>query len=106
MKRTEAERKILEKFYAGILDGQVGKHFWTNGGSLVWTAIQNGKITRFKQGPGGRSFNGRENERFEGALHMLQEWVTDTEILKFFQDFGWLMTDSDVTAYSAKFKKR
>ena len=104
MNRTQEEIIILEKFYAGILDGQVGDDFRTDGGSVVWTAIKDGKITRFKQGPGGKNFNGRENERFEGVLHILQEWVTEEEILEFFQHFGWLMKDLDVKAYSAKFK--
>lgn len=31
----------------------------------------------FKQCPGSRFFNGKENEHIEGAFHTLQEWVTD-----------------------------
>ena len=58
----------------------------------------------FKQGPGGKFFNGKENERYEGVLHILQKWATDEEKLQFFQKFGWLMKDADVKAYSAKFK--
>ena len=91
---------------SGALDGRVGKPFTTNGGSDVWTTIKNGKIIRYKQGPGGRLFDGNENERFNGVLHVLREWVTKEEILEFFQKFGWLMSDPDAQAYSAKFKPK
>ena len=60
----------------------------------------------FKQGPGGKFFNGKENERCEGALHTLQKWVTDDKKLQFLQKFGCLMKDEDVKAYSAKFKPK
>lgn len=58
----------------------------------------------FKQGPGSKFFNGKENEHIEGVLHTLQEWVTDEQKLEFLRKFGWLMKDEAVKAYSAKFK--
>lgn len=106
MKRTNEEQKIIAKVLSGIVDGQVGKDFFTDGGSTVWTMIQNGRITRYKQGPGKRFFNGKENEFIEGTLHVLQEWITEDEILSFIQKFGFLMDDLDIKAYSAKFKPR
>lgn len=59
-----------------------------------------------KQGPTRRFFNGKENERIPGVLHTMQEWLTDEEKLQFLQRFGWLMNDTDVRAYSKKFKPK
>lgn len=103
---TNEEKNILQKLASGALDGIVGNDLTTSGGSSVWKAIKNGLPMMLKQGPGGRFFNGKENEHFEGVLHTLQEWVTDEEKLQFLQKFGWLMKDVDVKAYSAKFKPK
>ena len=54
----------------------------------------------------GKFFNGKENESFDGVLHVLHKWVTDTDILAFLRKLGWLMKDPEVRAYSAKFKPR
>lgn len=105
MGRTKEEKNLLAKLLSGVLDGQVGNDLTTTGGSTVWTAIKNGKPIQFKQGPGGKIFNGKENERFNGVLHILKEWVTDDEKLEFLQKLGWLIKDDEVKAYSAKFKK-
>ena len=51
-------------------------------------------------------FNGKENEFIEGTLHVLQEWITEDEILAFIQKFGFLMDDLDIKTYSAKFKPK
>jgi hypothetical protein len=104
MKRSDEEKALLAKLLSGALDGVVGDDLTTNGGSSVWMAIKNGKPARYKRGPGGKFFNGKENERFEGVLHTLQEWSTDDEKLEFLRKFGWLMCDETVKAYSAKFK--
>ena len=106
MSRTPEEQNILTKFFSGVLDGQVGDFFTTKGGSIIWTAIKEGKIIRYKQGPGGRFFNGKENEYFSGVKHIIDAWVTEDQILAFFQKFGWLLDDVDVQAYSAKFKNK
>lgn len=64
MKVTSEERELLKRMDAGELDGMVGDMFQTDGGSTVWTIIKNGIPVRFKQGPGGKFFNGKENERY------------------------------------------
>lgn len=106
MGRTNEEKNLLSKLASGVLDGIVGDDLTTTGGSTVWKAIKNGIPANYKQGPGGKFFNGKENERFEGVLHTLQEWVSDDEKLDFLRKFGWLMRDDDVNAYSAKFKPK
>lgn len=103
---TKEEKGLLEKLATGALDGFVGDDLITSGKSTIWKAIKNGVPTMFKQGPGKRVFNGKENERIEGALHVLQEWFTDDEKLEFLRKFGWLMKDTAVKAYSAKFKPK
>ena len=103
---TSEEKKLLKRLASGELDGFVGDNLTTTRGSTVWKAIKNGVPVMFKQGPGGRFFNGKENERFEGVLHTLQEWVTDEQKLEFLRKFGWLMKDEAVKAYSAKFKPK
>ena len=60
----------------------------------------------FKQGPGSRFFDGKENTCIEGVLHTLQEWITDEQKLEFLRKFGWLMKDAAVRTYSAKFKPK
>ena len=103
---TNEERNLLEKLASGALDGIVGDELTTSGGSTIWKAIKNGIPTEFKQGPGGKFFNGKENEHFEGVLHTLKKWASKEEMLQFLQKFGWLMEDADVKAYSAKFKPK
>ena len=101
---TNEEKRLLDRLALGELDGFVGNNLITDGGSIVWKAIKNGVPTMFKQGPGGKFFNGKENEKFEGVLHTLQEWLTDEQKLEFLRKFGWLMKDEAVKSYSAKFK--
>ena len=98
------EKILLDRLALGELDGFVGNNLITDGGSIVWKAIKNGVPTMFKQGPGGKFFNGNENEKFEGVIHTLQEWLTDEQKLEFLRKFGWLMKDEAVKSYSAKFK--
>ncbi len=78
----------------------------TNGGSSVWMAIKDGVPRQFKQGPSKKFFKGKENERIEGKLHVLQEWTTEDEKLQFLQKYGWLMKDKDAKEYSALFKPK
>mgnify|MGYP000494370932 FL=1 len=101
---TKEEKNLLKKLASGVLDGFVGNDLTTSGGSTIWKTIKNGVPVMFKQGPTKRFFNGKENERIEGVLHTLQEWITDEDKLEFLRKFGWLMNDPDVKAYSAKFK--
>jgi len=106
MRRTKEEKTLLERLASGLLDGQVGDDLYTSGGSTVWTQIKDGNPVRYKQGPGGKFFNGKENERYDGVLHVLEKWETDDQKLGFLQKFGWLMKDESVRAYSAKFKPK
>lgn len=106
MKMTSEERELLKRMDAGEFDGIVGNMFQTDGGSTVWITIKDGIPTRFKQGPGGKFFNGKENERYEGVLHTLKKWVTDEERLDFLRKLGWLIHDVAVNAYSEKFKPK
>ena len=105
-RRTKEENEILKMCREGLLDGLVGKDLITDGGSRVWSQIKEGIPRRYKQGPGGKYFNNKENIRFDGVLHVLEEWSSDDEKLKFFQDFGWLMDNPIVKKYSAKFKPK
>ncbi len=101
---TNEEKSLLQKLASGVLDGIVGNSTETSGGSTVWTEIKNGTPMVFKRGPGGKFFNGKENERYEGALTITQKWTTAEEKIAFFRKLGWLINDDEVKAYSAKFK--
>ena len=101
---TKEEKKLLEKLKAGLLDGRVGRDLETSGGSTIWTMIKNGLPGCYKEGPGGRFFNGKENERYSGKRHILTEYKTDEQKLFFLKKFGWLLDDEEVRAYSKKFK--
>ena len=101
---TNEEMYLLQKLSSGILDGIVGNDLYTSGGSRVWKAIIDGIPRQYKEGPGSRFFDGKENEYIPGVRHVLDEWLSDEEKLDFLRKFGWLMDDPDVNAYSAKFK--
>ncbi len=103
---TNEEKKLLKRLNAGELDGLVGDDITTKGGSRVWTSIKDGIPTRYKQGPGGRFFNGKENESIEGVRHILDQWNTNEEKLSFLKQYGWLTKDEDANKYSAKFKPK
>ena len=104
MKTTKEEKKLLEKLKSGLLDGRVGRDLETSGGSTIWTMIKNGLPGCYKEGPGGRFFNGKENECYSGKRHILTEYKTDEQKLFFLKKFGWLLDDEEVRAYSKKFK--
>ena len=106
MGRTKEEKNLLAMLCSGILDGIVGDDLTTDGGSIVRTVIKDGVPTRYKQGPGGKFFDNKENIRFDGVRHTLQEWITDEEKLEFLRKLGWLMKNEAVRAYSAKFKPK
>lgn len=101
---TTEEQHLLQKMDSGALDGIVGNSTETSGGSTVWTEIKDGNPVVFKRGPVGKFFNGKENERYEGALTIKQKWTTDEEKIAFLRKFGWLIKDDEVKAYSAKYK--
>ena len=102
--RTDEENALLQKLSAGELDGLVGNVIFTTGNSSVWTEIRDGNPVRYKQGPGGKFFDGKENVRYEGVKHTLEEWKTDEEKLAFLQKYGWLIENNEAKDYSSKFK--
>lgn len=101
---TMEEIALLDKMMSGKIDGLVGNVLYTTGGSSVWTEIKDGNPVRYKQGPGGKYFDGKENVRFEGVKHIQEKWETNEEKLVFLQKYGWLIEDDDVKRYSEKFK--
>ena len=104
MATSTLEESLLSKLSSGVLDGIVGSSLTTSGGSTVWSQIEDGTPTRYKQGPGGKFFDGKENTRYEGVLHTLQTWATDSEKLEFLQKYGWLLDDAEAREYSALYK--
>ena len=102
--RSDEEIGLLKKLLSEELDGPVGTNYYTSGGSTIWMEIKNGNPVRYKQGPGGKFFDGKENIKFEGKRTVLEKWETDDEKLAFLQKYGWLMEDKEVKSYSAKFK--
>ena len=102
--RTNEETALLQKLSSGELDGLVGDAYYTPGGSTIWTEIKDGNPVRYKKGPGGKFFDGKENVRYEGKKHTQEEWKTDDEKLAFLQKYGWLIENDEVKNYSKKFK--
>lgn len=102
--RTDEENTLLQKLLSGELDGLVGDVYYTLGGSTIWTEIKDGNPVRYKKGPGGKYFDGKENVRYEGKKYTQENWKTDDEKLAFLQKYGWLMENDEVKNYSRKFK--
>ena len=106
MKITKEESNLLSRLAAGSFDGVIGRDLTTTGGSTIRRIIKNGVPSLIKQGPSKRFFNGKENEIIGGTLHILDECTTDQSKLDFLKKFGWLIKDTAVQAYSAKFKPK
>ena len=100
---TNEERDLLDKLNSGMLDGRVGDVYYV-GNSSVWKEIVDGVPTEYKKGPGGKFFNGKENEGYEGVLHVKKRWKSDKDKINFLRKYGFLMLDSAVRSYSGKFK--
>ena len=105
MRRTAEEKRLLERLASGELDGPVGDDFVTGSYKKVyhWKMIKDGIPVFVRQGESTRFFNGKENEKILGK-RTEQLFETDDEKLDFLQRFGWLMSDRETQAYSAKFK--
>lgn len=103
---TSEEKELLKLLDSGALDGVVGNELITSGKSAVMKVIKDGVPKMIKQGPSKRVFFGNESERVKGVIHVLQQWTTDEEKLDFLRKFGFLISNSVVRAYSAKFKPR
>ena len=102
--RTKEEIGLLRLMSSGELDGPVGRDYYITSGSTIRTEIKDGIPVRYKQGPGGKYFDGKENVRFEGKKTIREKWETDDEKLAFLQKYGWLIDNDDVKDYSKKFK--
>ena len=100
---SKEEISLLNRLSAGEFDGLIGD-VWSSGKSTCWREIKEGTPVEYKQGPGGKSFDNRENERYEGVMHLIQKWESEEEKLQFLRKYGWLMKDNAVVEYSAKFK--
>lgn len=102
---TDEENTLLEKLRSGTLDGDFGTPLLDNGyGSSIQLEVNNGIPMRVKCGPGGKSFDGKENERWESTPRIDIKWRTDDQKLFFLKKYGFLSDDEDVRAYSKKFK--
>lgn len=106
MKFTKEENGLLQRMRKGLLDGALDGELITSGGSSVWSEIKNGIPFRFKQGPGRKHYDGKENVYVEGVLHTVKTWLTDEEKIDFLRKYGWKMRDAAARAYSAKFKPK
>lgn len=107
MSRSPEERMLLEKLSSGALDGMVGEEREYRGYRSVFCGkyIKDGEPVSYRQGQSERFFNNRENERILGKREE-EHYDTDERKLEFLQRYGWLISDPDVKAYSAKFKLR
>lgn len=107
MEKTIEENKLLAKLASGTLDGRVGPERVYPGRRNVYCGkyIKNGEPVSYKESDSSRFFNGEENENVPGKRSE-NHYTTDKEKLYFLQRYGWLMDDSDVKAYSARFKPK
>ena len=102
---TDEEYCLLDKLSSGALDGNFGEPLLDNGyGSSIQLEIRDGTPVRVKCGPGGKFFNGEENERWDSTPRVDIRWRTDDQKLFFLKKYGFLSDDEEVKAYSAKFK--
>ena len=103
--RTEEERHLLDRLRSGDFDGDFCEPLLNNGyGSSLQLQVRNGIPCRVKYGPGGKFFNGEENESWSSTPHIDTRWRTDDQKLFFFKKYGFLSQDEEAKAYSAKFK--
>ena len=100
---TKEEQDVINEFREGRCDGMLGNILQV-GKSSVYTVVKNGIVTRYKEGPDRRFFNGKENEIIPGKLKILEKFVTDEELLFAARKYGWLTANAVVKAYSSKFK--
>lgn len=105
MSKTNEEQGLLAKLASGALDGMVGDEKVYPGYKNVYCGkyIKNGEPVSYREGESSRFFNGKENERIPGK-RTETHYETDDQKLEFLQRYGWLTSDPDVRAYSAKFK--
>ncbi len=104
---TGEEKNLLSKLAQGLLDGIVGDERVYRGYKNVYCGkyIKNGEPVSYRQSDSDRFFNGKENERIPGKREE-EHYTTDERKLEFLQKYGWLTSDDDAIAYSAKFKPK
>ena len=102
---TKEEINLLAMLASGILDGMVGDERVYSGYKNVYCGkyIKNGIPVAYREGESTRFFNGKENERIPGK-RVEELYDTDARKLSFLQRYGWLLSNPEVRAYSAKFK--
>ena len=104
---TDEECYLLEKLQSGVLNGKFGEPLLNNGyGSSIQLEVRDGIPVRVKCGPGGKFFNGEENETWESTPKIDIKWRTNDQKLFFLKKYGFLSDDEEVKAYSAKYKGR
>lgn len=105
--KTEEELILLERLTSRELDGKVGDTLPDNGyGSSYWFEIIHGVPMQIKLGPGGKFFNGDENEHWESEPKIVHRYRSDDEKILFLRKYGWLMDDPAVKDYSAKYRDK
>ena len=104
-RKTNEEKRLLERLAGGEFDGMVGDEKVYSGYKNVYCGkyIKNGEPVSYRQGESERFFNGEENERVPGK-RTEEHYDTDEKKLGFLQKYGWLIDDEDARTYSAKFK--
>ena len=105
MKLTLEEKRLLAKLASGALDGIVGdiREYRGYKSFICGKYIKDGEPVSYKQGQSSRVYNGEENERKPGNREE-EHYDTDERKLDFLQRYGWLISDDDAKAYSAKYK--
>ncbi len=105
MSKTNTEKRLLAKLASGSLDGMVGNEKLYSGYKNVYCGkyIKDGEPVSYREGESSRFFNGKGNERIPGK-RTETHYETNDQKLEFLQRYGWLTSDPDVKAYSAKFK--
>lgn len=96
---------MLDKLNTGELDGPVGREYVYHGYKDITYGkyIKDGIPVSYREGESSKFFNGKENERIPGKREE-QHYTSDIAKLQFLQKYGWLLNDTDVQIYSAKFK--
>ena len=105
--KIEEELILLERLKSRELDGRVGDTYHDNGyGSSLCFEINHGVPVQVQLGPGGKFFNNEENEHWSSEPKIVHRYLSDDEKILFLRRYGWLMNDSAVKDYSAKYKDK
>lgn len=102
---SEEEKVLLSRLATDELDGPVGdiREYGIHKTIFCGKYIKAGIPTSFREGASERFFNGKEEEKIPGK-RTEDRYETDDRKLEFLQRYGFLMDDTAVKEYSAKFK--